>query len=550
MWLEQSCSSQTVQILAVALLCLPLQFGQILGAMADSKFQSPKPSTDVDAGKFMKLAQRVERTLTTKCLYIEPKQIDPDKILVSPYNRLGANPNTKHMHFGILKSFWKNSFDRTRPAIGICVEIKSVEGIRKVLEHNRKFTEGNKLLPPILDLATRAPVYVSLACTHLNLAFRAIKNGTHSPVCNLRDLMDHETLKQTVLEGHKWWVLPEDLPKDQQVDISVWRNQDQNENQATHELEILQTIQHTAETFLQAGSNKVCVGDLVAAAQKRNPTKVSPVTWMSLTKYYIGFLENGKAELVEDLSSFHSETVDPKELSVSLKFYTTVAGEVGLKDAPETRHFLTTTQYNTEKILASPSGPSFSQFLETSQIVAFSKKTDQVLQLEKTICNLKEKYLPVLEKSLGKRMGRLELTVYMGLLIRCMFSKAWPVDQEPRVTLPIGRFCGEKVQELGRAWAASVDLKHPSIAFAAEVGLETKDNDEHDSLVSVDLENLRDLKKHPSEPECTGPKFKRGDEVTVIRKMTWALPQKSNPNFRKDLLVGAKGTIEGWADGR
>ena len=94
------------------------------------------------------------------------------------------------------------------------VEIKSDEGIRKALEHNRKFTEGNKLLPPIQDLATRAPVYVSLACTHLNLAFRAIKNGTHSPVCNLRDLMDHETLKQTVLEGHKWWVLPEDLPKD------------------------------------------------------------------------------------------------------------------------------------------------------------------------------------------------------------------------------------------------------------------------------------------------------------------------------------------------
>ena len=44
--------------------------------------------------------------------------------------------------------------------------------------------------------------------------------------------------------------------------------------------------------------------------------------------------------------------------------------------------------------------------------------------LEKTIRDLKAKYLPILEKSLGPRVARLEITVYIGLLIRCLFGKA------------------------------------------------------------------------------------------------------------------------------
>jgi hypothetical protein len=30
--------------------------------------------------------------------------------------------------------------------------------------------------------------------------------------------------------------------------------------------------------------------------------------------------------------------------------------------------------------------------------------------------------------------------------------------------------------------------------------------------------------------------------------MSWALPQKSKPKFRKDLCKGTEGVIEGWAD--
>ena len=59
-------------------------------ASAAEKFQAPNPTTSVDQGKFKKLAQRVEETLSTETLYPEPKQLDPNVVLVSPLNRLGG----------------------------------------------------------------------------------------------------------------------------------------------------------------------------------------------------------------------------------------------------------------------------------------------------------------------------------------------------------------------------------------------------------------------------------------------------------------------------
>ena len=102
-------------------------------ASAADKLQAPKPTASVHQGKFKKLAQRVEETLTTEALYAEPKQLDPSVVLVSPLNRLGASPNVQHVHYGILKSFQKNAYGRTRPAIGICVEYRSEQGGQEAL---------------------------------------------------------------------------------------------------------------------------------------------------------------------------------------------------------------------------------------------------------------------------------------------------------------------------------------------------------------------------------------------------------------------------------
>ena len=43
------------------------------------------------------------------------------------------------------------------------------------------------------------------------------------------------------------------------------------------------------------------LGDLAAHACRKNPAKIQITTWQTLSKYYIGFLENNVVELMEDL---------------------------------------------------------------------------------------------------------------------------------------------------------------------------------------------------------------------------------------------------------
>ena len=80
--------------------------------------------------------------LREQVLFKDPKQLNPKKVLVNPLNRDGAPPNVGYIHRGILKGFFNKGFDSTRPQVGICVEFKSLEGKKKLLEHNRRFTKG------------------------------------------------------------------------------------------------------------------------------------------------------------------------------------------------------------------------------------------------------------------------------------------------------------------------------------------------------------------------------------------------------------------------
>ena len=145
--------------------------------MSLRKFGPPSLKGDsVDVGKVQKLAQRVEEALN-HCLFAEPKQLDPSLVLVAPLNRLGAPPNKLHVHFGILKSFKDKGFDRTRPAIGICLKFTSTQGLKSLHDHNKRFSTGCQLLPTIKIEA----IYGSLACSHFNLALRLLQAGAKSP---------------------------------------------------------------------------------------------------------------------------------------------------------------------------------------------------------------------------------------------------------------------------------------------------------------------------------------------------------------------------------
>ena len=121
--------------------------------------------------------------------------------------------------------------------------------------------------------------------------------------------------------------------------ISASGNQDQNENQSIHEIEVLQTLRIAAEGFLKAGKVQIVAGDIISAAQRRNPVKFSDGMWKVLAKWYISFLDNKQADLIIDLADCHCQKVDPKELTVSTNFFTKVLSELAFRQCPFLRHY-------------------------------------------------------------------------------------------------------------------------------------------------------------------------------------------------------------------
>ena len=60
---------------------------------------------------------------------------------------------------------------------------------------------------------------------------------------------------------------------------------------------------------------------------RRNLAKLSARTLAVLCKYFVGFLDNGALDLMEDLVDSHSYMVDPKEFSVSTAFFQLLSSE-------------------------------------------------------------------------------------------------------------------------------------------------------------------------------------------------------------------------------
>ena len=106
--------------------------------------------------------------------------------------------------------------------MGICVEFKSEKGKRKLLEHDKRFTQGVSLMPHIEESKA---AYGSLAGSQLNLALRLIQAGAASPAGDLGSFsLENESLKEVAMNGHRWWILPEDTEEHLLADVSLWRN--------------------------------------------------------------------------------------------------------------------------------------------------------------------------------------------------------------------------------------------------------------------------------------------------------------------------------------
>jgi len=496
------------------------------------KFQAPSLGANSDAGKAMKLAQRVELILGT-CVNGEPRHLDPRSVVVSPQNRDGAPPNVQHIHQGILRSLAQNGFDRSRPAMGICVQLRSPEAKLRAIEWNKRITAGNPLLPPIHEDLVG---YASLAGSHLNLALRLIKAGVPSPACDITAVAPSgSALADLVSTGHRWWILPEDTDLDAQLSVSLWRNQDQNENQSTHEVELLRGIVGVCAQMSTVRSS-MTLADIVAKAQRRTPAKVQPHALESIAKYFVRFLENKAKDLALEICDFHACRVNPHEIMVPPSFFGTLASEENLKRAPHVRHYLLMANYTTERVRHSAGMASTAAFPD-------------VELLEDIFRSGREKYLPILERQLPHTQALLEFGDFAVVLIRSAMAKPLPEGYHRKGSSATARFGRERAEFLGAIWASLVHARYPDLEFPKASGLVLEPEGAGRSEEQIVSLATLATDRAASEADLSGSASLRpGDDIVVIKRFTWVIPVDGNSDFRKDITVGTLGKVIGYAD--
>lgn len=168
-------------------------------------------------------------------------------------------------------------------------------------------------------------------------------------------------------------------------------------------------------------------------------------------------------------------------------------------------------------------------FLDPGQIQNLSTKQDQLDALEKNSERVKDKYQPRLADKHGERLAKLDVAVYIDLVLRCLFNKPWPTKREPHVKIPIDKLSKGKVKDLGLCWANTVDLKHIGLGGAATAGPLDEKMDpaqKEESNKEVDHQIRRQPQKGLN--DCPSPdigsEFQARDEVLVQRRISWCIP--------------------------
>ena len=166
---------------------------------------------------------------------------------------------------------------------------------------------------------------------------------------------------------------PETLGTELKTELSLWRNADQNENQGTHEIELLQTVMSTA-TQMQKSEKEVVLGDLVAKAARRSLAKIQVMTMTTIAHMCVQYLEADRLHLLQEIVEFHSMKVNPRELVVSTPFLKLLLDEEHLRGAHLLKMYILFTQYTLEKCKAMVGGPAYARFLDAGNITNLAQK--------------------------------------------------------------------------------------------------------------------------------------------------------------------------------
>ena len=202
-----------------------------------------KDPKNIDSGKMLKLGKHVAALIVQHRLFNTPQNVNPRRIVASIQNRRRQPPSVANCHCVVYKSIRLNEYDPMKNNPGVLQRFTTkMAELESHVSYNKEFTDLTPALhPPIHENEVDS---VSLACTHLNHVFRLIDAEMVSPITNIKfEVGADEELKKMIKDGHRSWVLDENLTPEDVASISEWRNVDQNANMTKRLVEIISHCQ-------------------------------------------------------------------------------------------------------------------------------------------------------------------------------------------------------------------------------------------------------------------------------------------------------------------
>ena len=494
--------------------------------------------------KGAKDSARYQQILNDWLLKPEAQRIPYWQGLCSFLNRKGQTINTRYIIEDIGPRVKDKGFAPDRARVGMVRQVRKEEAKRDLIAHNdkmRKSLVGH--FPPLQVTAEQMVelfecvggnhITVTVGCFAIKL--EAFNGFVFEPPA------DDDRLKLVINEGHLYYILKEDTPDDDLEFLSEYLNAAQNQDQFHSEMHLQATVRQAAFRIL-AVKPYVRPGEIIQKVCCDSVVKLRADNVGDFAEWVVQF--HGSDHL-ENLELWHSSNVNPRELTVSSRFFAELAHSFGTS-TPIAKVATARLQYSgEEKHRQTRPIPDCSRTVQVKELQAVVQQGWH-LQVEDVLQKVRDAAVPIMTAVAG-RMEALRLAWLLeDAAVRLMLTKSLGnVGFEHGVS---GKFALEKLQTLRDAWARHcVSLNDAFTPVLEALGV-TPDT------IKISSEVLCPgnfdggvFHKNPIEA-LIALGFTIGTKCVLTRRSTFDFTLESGKKERGDVTVGTETFVKGYVD--
>ena len=435
--------------------------------MADSKHAHPLLRDAPSPAKQVKDAQLYQEIMKVWLVKPDAQRIPFQQVLPSTFNRKGGPLNTCYIAEDLGPRIKDKGFAPDRAGIGMVRKV-SLQRRELVIAHAagmRKCRAGHyaPLMVPGEKTLYECVGGNHVTCTLSNFSARLTAyNGFifQAPP-------DDAELSLAMQEGHLYFVLKEDTPDIYLVFLSEYLNAAQNQDQFNSEMHLQATVRETAYKLL-TDKPHVTTGEIIAQVCSNSVVRLradnvgDQAIWVvpfhgSLQGWVVagrreeeGREEGWRSDHLETLAQWHASNVNPKELTVSSRFFAEVQTTFG-REVPIVKCSTARVHYSGEvKLRQTRPTPDCSRTVSAADMQA-AKKQGLPLRLEADLQHVRDVVLPIMSNTTDNDEALRLVWLLEDAQVRLMFAKTLgSVGFKHRVS---GKHTPEKQQALRADWA-------------------------------------------------------------------------------------------------